>query len=60
MTLASSDTSSLVKILQAHFGHVKPSESVEEEDVSVEEEKASGISEDVLVKSQEVGNLATA
>ena len=59
MALAGPDTSSLVKILQAHFGHVNPLEYVEE-DVSIEEEKASGTSEDVSVKSQEGGHLATA
>ena len=59
MALASPETSSLLEILQAHFGHVKPSESDEEADVLVEEEKASGTSE-VTVKSKEVGNLATA
>ena len=56
---AGTNTSSLLEILQAHFGYVNPSESVEEEDVSFEEEKASGTSEDVSVKSKEVGNLAT-
>ena len=42
IAFASTDTASLLKILQAHFGYVEPSESVEEEDVFVEEEKASG------------------
>ena len=60
MALASTDTSSLLEILQAHFGHVEPSESDEEEDVFVEEEKASGTSEEITAKSKEVGNLATA
>ena len=58
ITLASTDTSCLLKILQAHFRHVKPSESDEEEDVFVEEEKAS-TAEEVTAKSKEVGNLAT-
>ena len=60
MALAGTDTSSLCKILQANFGHVNPLESVEEDNFSIEEEKPSGSSEDVSVKSQEVGNLATA
>ena len=60
MVLAGTDTSSLFKVLQAHFRHVEPSESDEEEDVLVEEEKTSGTSEEVTVKSNEVGNLATA
>ena len=40
MVLAGTDTSSLLEILQAHFGHVASSES-DEEDVLVEEEKTS-------------------
>ena len=59
LALAGTDTGSLPKILQAHFEHVEPLTSVEKEDVFVKEEKASGTSEEVTPKSQEVGNLAT-
>ena len=60
IALAGTDTFSLIEIVQAHFGHVKPSESEQEEDVFVEEEKASGTSKEVTAKSKEVGKLATA
>ena len=59
MALASTDTSSLLGILQAHFGHVASSEC-EEEDVLVEAEKNSGTREEVIVRPKEVGSLATA
>ena len=41
MALAGTDTSSLLEILQVHFGHVASSESDEEENVLVEEKKTS-------------------
>ena len=59
MALAGTDTSSLLEILQAYFVHVEPSEPDEEEDVFVEEEKTSGIAEEVVTKPKEVGNFIT-
>ena len=60
MALASTDTSSLLEILQAHSRHVASSESDEEEIVLVEEEKTYGTVEEVVAEPKKVGNLATA
>ena len=57
--LAGTDMSSLLEILQVHFGHVASSESDEEENV-LEEEETSEVAEEVIAKPLEVGNLSTA
>ena len=53
IALAGTDMSSLLEILQVHFGHVASSESDEEE--SVLEEKTSEAAEEVIAKPLEVG-----
>ena len=60
IALAGTDTSSLLEILQVHFGHVASSESDEEESVLEEEEKTSEVAEEVIAKPLEVGNSVTA
>ena len=52
MALAGTDTSSLLEILEVHFGHVTSTESNEKEDVLVEEEKTSETVEEVVVESK--------
>ena len=59
MALSGTDTSSLLEILQVHFGCVASSESDEEEDILVEAEKTSGTTE-VIVRPKQMGDLATA
>ena len=56
VALAGIDTSSLLEILQVHFGHVASSESDEGESVLEEEEKASAVVEEVIAKPLETGN----
>ena len=58
--MAGTDTSSLLEILQVHFGHVTSSESDEEGSVLAEEEKTSKAVEETIAKSKEVGSLVTA
>ena len=60
MALVGTDTSSLLEILQVHFGCVASSESDMEEDDLVEEEKTSEAVEEAVAEPKEVGNLATA
>ena len=60
IALAGTDTSSLLEILQVHFGHAASSESDEEEGVLMEEKKTSEAIEEVVAEPKEVGNLATA
>ena len=62
--LAGTDMSSLLDILQGHFGHTDSSESAESanesEKVLTTKEKTSEIVEKILVKPTEAGHLATA
>ena len=58
--MAGIDTSSLLEILQVHFGHVASLESDKEENVLVEEEKTFEAVEEIVVEPKEVGNLVTA
>ena len=58
--MAGTDTSSILEILQAHFGHVASSESDEEESVLEKEEKASEVTEKAIAKHPEAGNLSIA
>ena len=58
--MARTDTSSLLEVLQAHFGCVTSSESDEEENVLAKEEKTSEAVEEIVAETREVGNLATA
>ena len=58
--MASTDTSSLLNILQVHFGQVELSESDEEENVHIWEEKTSEALEETIAKPKEVSNLAVA
>ena len=60
IALAGTDTSSLLEILQVHFGCVASSESNESENVLAEEEKTSEIVEETSSKPTEAGNLVTA
>ena len=60
IALAGTDTSSLLEILQAHFGHVASLESDEEESMLEEEEKTSEVVEEIIAKPLEAGNLVTA
>ena len=60
IALAGANASSLLEILQVHFGHVASLESDEEESVLEEEEKTSEVAEEVTAKPLEVGNLSTA
>ena len=58
IVLASTDTSSFLEILQAHFGQAALSIQVEKEDVHIEEEE--GTSEETKAeKTKKIGNLAT-
>ena len=57
IALAGTDTSSLLEILQGHFGCVASSES---DNVLAEEEKISEVVEEISVKPTEAGNLVTA
>ena len=52
--------SSLLEILQAHFGHVASLESDEEESVLEKEEKTSGVTEKAIAKPPEAANLSIA
>ena len=52
MALANTDTSSLLNILQAHFGQAELLESDEEEDVWVGEEKTFETPEETTAKPQ--------
>ena len=58
--MAGTDTSSLLEILQAHFGHVASLESDEEESVLSGEEITSQVVEKIIAQLLEVGNLFTA
>ena len=60
MALASTDTSSLLNILQVHFSQVELSESDEEEEVNIGEDKTSETSKETTAKPKEVSNLAVA
>ena len=57
--MAGIDNSSVLEILQAHFGHAASSEANKEEAVLMEEEKTSEVVEEILSEPREVGNLAT-
>ena len=60
IVLAGTDTSSLLDILQAHFGHVcLVDSSEEEEDVPIEEEEGAA-EETKAEKTKVIGNLASA
>ena len=60
MALASTNTSSPLDIIQAHFSQVELIEPDEEEDVWIGREKTSDTSEETTTKPKEVSNLAPA